>query len=131
MNSCDNEYDYKFVGTNYIKEREKQQYLQKTGELDNISMYQICLFENPLTKKHKIRRIVIDHGGNYVCVKEYEFKKKYIEKLREDVTDNQILCYSTFDLKGIDYPSWAEYMTAKSSLFSNSGTLDDYYSASL
>lgn len=123
-----NEYDYNFVGTNYIKEREKQQYLQKTGELDNISMYQICLFENPCTKKHNIRRIIIDHQGNFVSVKEYEFKKKYIDKLRKDVTDNQILCYSTYSLKDISYPSWAEYMTARSSLFDNNSTLDDYYS---
>jgi hypothetical protein len=47
--------------------------------------------------------------------------------LRIDVKDNQILCYSTYDFKNIDYPTMSEYLMAKSSVFNNNDTLNDYY----
>jgi hypothetical protein len=123
----DNNNYFNFVGTNYKKEKEDKIFLRQNGELNDISMYQICLFENPLTKKHKIRRIVIDYQGNFICVNEYEFKKKYVDKLKSDVKDNQMLCYATFNLKNIEYPSMSEYLMAKSSVFNTKNTLDDYY----
>lgn len=81
--------------------------------------YQICLFVDPHTQKHHIRRSIINEYGKFISIEEKLFSKNQFKKFLKNHRPNEFKTYSTYDMSLIDYPNPGDIMQVQSPLLNN------------
>jgi hypothetical protein len=90
------------------------------------SFYQLCYFENPVTKKYYVRQFKLNQNGEIISVMTKGFNKKKYDKLLDNLSQNQYKSYSTYDFKTINYPSADDVMKALSNVFETNCDYNGY-----
>ena len=81
--------------------------------------YQLCLFANEYTKKHKIRRCILNEHQEFVNIEERDFSERQFKKFIKERRQNEYKIYSTSDIELIDIPNPGDILQAQSTLLNN------------
>lgn len=80
------------------------------------SVYQICQFPNPISKKYGVRRLKINEYYEIIDVKEKEYSKKKIDKFIAITPENKYTMLPTHSIKMVAFPNPDVIIGANSSL---------------
>ncbi len=130
-NDSNNYYSHEDTGDNgsYIptrKKRVKYHFVKSLNEeneenvettyQNSLSYYQICIFANPRTKRHHVRKFILNRKNEFESIKDYFISERRYKKLLQIKNVNEYKCFSTYNLQGIEYPTLSDISMARSDM---------------
>lgn len=85
-----------------------------------VDLYQICLFHNPRSKLHDVKRFAVTANNEIANVRHYRLTEDQIKKLQSKLKHNQYKCYATYDLDNVPDPDINSILLAQSSFLDSS-----------
>lgn len=105
------------------KNRVRYQFITPTQVEENkdaikpiVHFDQICTFKSPYDGMYNLRRFFINSKYDFIDIKQYKLTKKQYKQYIKTTKPQKYKCYSTYELKNIDYPSIANIMTSQSNI---------------
>ena len=106
------------------KKRVRYQFITPTQVKENkdaikpiVHYDQICTFKSPDDGLYNLRRFFINDKYDFVNITAHKLNKKQYKKYIKETKPQKYKCYSTYELKNINYPSIADIMTSQSNIF--------------
>ncbi len=91
----------------------------ETTYQNRLSYYQICIFPNPKTKRHQVRKFILNRKNEFESIKDYFISERRYKKLLQIKNVNEYKCFSAYDLRGVEYPTLSDISMARSEMISN------------
>lgn len=105
---------YQFV----TRDTENNQNKQSSQNDDLIFYYQICTFQEPKNNKYQMRKFVINSRNEFLAINDFYLTKKQCKKFYKYKKQHEYKCFPMYNLNGVDYPTLADIITAKSDILS-------------